>query len=466
MNKNELKLNHIYQGDCLAVLKTFSDECIDSAVTSPPYFGLRDYQTAKWEGGDVNCYHSTAKVKSRYDYSLENSHIQDGERKGTDAPRYKNICPTCGAKKVDLQIGLEESPEKYVEKLVEVFREVKRVLKPTGTLWLNIGDSYWANRSENGLKDCGDAKFNNKELVRLHSGGRSHDVIKPKDLIGIPWMLAFALRADGWYLRQDIIWNKTSCMPESVLDRCTKSFEYIFLLSKNSKYFFDNEAIKEKATGYDGRKDTTMKGSEKYKDGNYLAGGSANSLSVKGRERWQYKNLQDDGQKPNTFHENRLNGEEYMSPVRNKRSVWTVSAEPFRESHFATFPKKLITPCILAGTSAKGNCAMCGRPYRRNVEKGNFIKTGGTRQKQTPGLSDKQKNEGTGYRATIDNGWIKDCDCQTDEIVKAVVLDPFGGANTTGLVCQELGRNWISIELNPEYVKMGNRRVSQKTLMI
>jgi DNA modification methylase len=171
--------------------------------------------------------------------------------------------------------------------------------------------------------------------------------LKSKDLIGIPWMLAFALRADGWYLRQDIIWHKPNPMPESVKDRCTKAHEYVFLLSKSARYYYDYEAVLEPATGYDGRKDTMFKGSEKYKD-------SGQTFAERGHERWQYKNLQPDGQQPNTMHLNRLDGEEYLSPVRNKRSVWTVTTKPYKGAHYATFNPDLIKPCILAGAPEGG----------------------------------------------------------------------------------------------------------------
>jgi DNA modification methylase len=267
-----------------------ADRCVHTIVTSPPYYGLRDYG-------------------------------------------------------VDGQIGLEVTPDEYIANLVAVFRECKRILRDDGTLWVNIGDSYASMKS----------RYNQK--AQNLNGGKSQDNvfqgnktdlyhhpelgIKDKDLIGIPWMLAFALRADGWYLRQDIIWAKPNPMPESVKDRCTKSHEYIFLLSKSAHYYYDNEAIKELATGYDGRKDTKYKGGPKD-----MAGGA--------HERWQYKNLQPDGQQPNTMHLNRLVGEEYMSPVRNKRDVWTVTTKPYKGAHYATFNPELIKPCILAGAPEGG----------------------------------------------------------------------------------------------------------------
>lgn len=207
-----MDLDIIHNEDCLETLKRLPDQSINCCVTSPPYYGLRDYGTAKWEGGEPNCDHKSAKLKSRYDYSLESSPIQDGNKKGTDAPKYMNVCPDCGAIRIDNQIGLEETPEAYVQKIVEVFREVKRVLKDDGTLWLNLGDSYWGGNQAWTTSMVGKRETINGQQHQIATKGetiptdRKHENIKPKDLIGIPWMVAFALRADGWYLRQDIIW--------------------------------------------------------------------------------------------------------------------------------------------------------------------------------------------------------------------------------------------------------------------
>lgn len=279
----------IINGDAHDALITVEDRSVQCCVTSPPYYGLRDY--------------------------------------GADG-----------------QIGVEDTPEEYIDRLVSVFREVRRVLKDDGTLWLNIGDSYcnsngYARASEQFQRQGrNDAPANDRDLAALHGAG-----YKTKDLMGIPWMLAFALRADGWYLRQDIIWHKPNPMPESVTDRCTKAHEYIFLLSKSPQYYFDHEAIQEVATGYDGRKDTEMKGSAKYEGTNESA---ANS-----HERWRFKNLQDKGQTTHTMHERRAEGlPDEMYAVRNKRDVWSVSVKPYSGAHFATFPPDLITPMILAGS--------------------------------------------------------------------------------------------------------------------
>ena len=250
---------------------------------------------------------------------------------------------------MDGQIGLEVAPDEYIANLVAVFRECKRILKDDGVFWLNIGDSYAGNGKIGQTDDKTHWKkgvLENGKRSRARSAGGN---IKPKDLIGIPWMLAFALRDDGWYLRQDIIWQKPNPMPESVKDRCTKAHEYIFLLTKSPKYYYDYEAVLELATGYDGRKDTMLKGSKKYEAG-AMPGGKPNSFSKAPHERRKYKNLEEKGQTNHSMHLKRLVGDEYMSPVRNRRSVWTVPTSPFKGAHFATFPKKLIEPCILAGS--------------------------------------------------------------------------------------------------------------------
>lgn len=240
--------NTVLQGDCLEVLKTLPDKSIDCCVTSPPYYGLRDYGTAKWVGGDPNCPH---RRMSKFSPRTITGHHQEELIGNVGDAIYKTICPLCGAVREDKQIGLEETPEEYIEKLVDVFREVRRVLKDDGTLWLNIGDSYAGTGSKGDYKDPKYAEGRNGQVVSLT---QSVAGCKNKDLIGIPWMLAFALRADGWYLRQDIIWQKPNPMPESVKDRCTKSHEYIFLLSKQPKYYFDYEAIQEDAVCKDDRR--------------------------------------------------------------------------------------------------------------------------------------------------------------------------------------------------------------------
>jgi len=312
-------------GDCLDVIKTLPAESVNCCVTSPPYWGLRDYG-------------------------------------------------------VDGQIGLEETPDAYVSRLVEVFREVRRVLKDDGTLWLNLGDSYATGAGKVG--NCpGGGKQGEKWAG--YRGGHDKDPkaagvgpmtqpnrmpiagLKPKDLVGIPWMVAFALRADGWYLRQDIIWHKPNPMPESVRDRCTKAHEYMFLLSKSAWYYYDAEAVKEDAQHPEIRHKSSNKSDAQEAA---FHGRAPTNLGRCGTS--------DDGK-------------------RNRRSVWTVSTKPFKGAHFATFPPALVEPCILAG------CPV-----------------GGT------------------------------------------VLDPFAGAGTTGLVALEEGRNFLGIELNPDYVTLIEKRLA------
>ena len=304
----------ILQGDCRDVLATLPDGSVNCVVTSPPYFGLRDYG-------------------------------------------------------VDGQIGLEPTPEAFVAELVAVFREVRRVLRDDGTLWLNLGDSYASQPSWG--RDAGTSSLDGRKQGR--KGGQSSDRaawgLKPKDLVGIPWRVAFALQADGWYLRQDIIWAKPNPMPESVQDRCTKAHEYVFLLSKSPRYHYDADAIREDAVceKLPGRGMTDTR--ENYGAGN---GGNSGLAALR----------------------NRLNDQGENDKTRNARSVWSIATQPFSEAHFATFPPELAERCIKAGCPE-----------------------GGT------------------------------------------VLDPFGGAGTTGLVADRLQRNAILIELNPDYAAMAKRRI-------
>jgi DNA modification methylase len=370
-----------------------ADNSVNCCVTSPPYYGLRDYGTAKWEGGDPECDRLGKLMPTRTGFNERYFGRPSSENNKQDAVHEPmgQVCAKCGAIRIDQQIGLEQTPDEYIANLVQVFREVKRVLRDDGTLWLNLGDSY--NSQDAGANPGGfqgKAMKNNPDmnLAYTRNGATLKGKLpglKPKDLIGIPWMAAFALRADGWYLRQDIIWAKPNPMPESVKDRCTKAHEYVFLLSKSAQYYYDYEAVLEPATGYDGRKDTMFKGSEKYKD-------SGQTFAERGHERWQYKNLQPDGQQPNTMHLNRLDGEEYLSPVRNKRSVWTVTTKPYKGAHFATFPPDLIKPMILAGCPKDG-----------------------------------------------------------------VVLDPFVGSGTTVMAAMELGRKGIGLDLNLKYLDVNAR---------
>ena len=346
----------IFNGNSLDVLKTLPDESVDCCVTSPPYYALRDYGTGKWVGGDPNCPHYRTSKASESTATGHKAMMDNGSAVG-DAI-YKSVCPLCGAVRIDEQIGLEETPEEYIQKLVDVFHEVKRILKKDGTLWVNIGDSYWGSCSrgfnftdkwteKSEVQKSSKGTYDLSNVPRLL--GAENGKYKNKDMIGIPWMLAFSLRADGWYLRQDIIWHKLSPMPESVKDRCTKSHEYIFLLSKSKNYYFDSDAIAEDAITEPTVRDKNAEGYQAdYANGNRFSPGA------------------------------RVYGE---NGQRNKRDVWSVSAsQGYTDesgSHYATYSEKLIEPCLLAasnlggvvldpfnGTGTTGACALhLGRKY-------------------------------------------------------------------------------------------------------
>jgi len=312
----------ILTGDCMKTLKELGDGSIHMCVTSPPYYGLRDYGTATWEGGDEDCEHIGKDART-----VSGGAGKQYTNKGSNRV-YSGHCE-CGAVRVDSQIGLEETPEEYVQKMVEVFREVKRVLRDDGTLWLNIGDSY-AGSGKGGQS----AEKRSKGWQPEYGNKGSTYGLKPKDLIGIPWRVALALQADGWYLRQDIIWHKPNPMPESVRDRCTKAHEYIFMLAKSKQYYYDQDAIREPH-------------SQAIKDGIDPMAFSETSMEQTEREgRPGFRDSIGVANRPHGY---------YGNPKgRNKRDVWTVTTKPYKEAHFATFPPDLIEPCILAGSPVGG----------------------------------------------------------------------------------------------------------------
>lgn len=313
-------MNKIEFGDNRKIMKKWAEEGVkvQTCITSPPYYGLRDYGTGTWIGGDPDCSH---KRDSKHSDKTITGHANPDLVVG-DAI-YKSNCSKCGAVREDLQLGLEDTPEEYVANMVDVFRHVRDILADDGTLWLNIGDSYYNYRGGSQAFVKQSVASNDQDLPD-HSPTRNNvlEGLKNKDLIGIPWMLAFALRADGWYLRQDIIWHKPNPMPESVQDRCTKAHEYIFLLSKSKNYYFDHVAIKEPIKG---EPETRNKNAEGYQ-ADYAHG----DRFSKGE---------------------RVFGADGMA---NKRSVWTVNTKPYSGAHFAVFPTDLIEPCILAGAPSGG----------------------------------------------------------------------------------------------------------------
>jgi DNA modification methylase len=390
----------IILGDCIEGLRTLPDASVHCCVTSPPYWGLRDY--------------------------------------GHDG-----------------QIGLEQTPEEYVARMVEVFRAVRRVLREDGTLWLNLGDSY-----ATGAGKVGDCPGGGTQGERWRGGHEDNHGkvgpatqpnrmplpgLKPKDLVGIPWRVAFALQADGWWLRQDIIWHKPNPMPESVTDRCTKAHEYLFLLAKSQRYYYDAEAVKE-AASHTGKtvKTNGAAGMDGFGDGMRTRAGFSRGIVV---------------------------GE-----TRNRRSVWTITTKPYSGAHFAVMPPDLVEPCVRAGTSERGCCPHCGAPWERVVER--------DRQPTRPGVESKvyavpPVAEGSPLRShagdicgnrdpmrhctvTQTAGWRPTCTCPTHDPIPCTVLDPFAGSGTTLAVAIANGRSGIGCELNPDYIALAEERIARQ----
>jgi len=294
------------------------DESVDCVVTSPPYWGLRDYGLSAWKGGDENCDHlgkpHSTQAGFNERWTGKGSII---DKQGSLLEPYRSKCGKCGARRVDSGIGLEATPDEYCANMVAVFQEVWRVLKPTGTVWLNLGDSYAGSGR-------GPSRWNPAQ--EMWSDQTPPTGLKPKDLLGMPWRVAFALQADGWYLRSDIIWSKPNPMPESVQDRPTKAHEYIFLLTKSPKYYYDADAIREPlAPASIGRLQQTIEG----QTGTTRANGGMKSNG-------NFKAVGD------------------IEQGRNKRSVWEINTQGYPEAHFATYPEKLVEPCIMAGCPLGG----------------------------------------------------------------------------------------------------------------
>ena len=389
-------------GDCRDVLRTLPACSVHTVITSPPYYGLRDYGTAQWDGGDSGCDHvaqrsvgaSTLKNDGRPNPGILEHHKVPG------VP-YRDICGKCGARRIDRQLGLEATPEAYLSAMVEVFREVRRVLRDDGTCWVNQGDL-----------------FVNKQLQMM------------------PARFALALQADGWFLRSSIIWAKPNPMPESCTDRPTSAHEHVFLLSKAARYFYDADAVRE------AQSEGTI---ERFGNGN-----APRKPAVKqgGTDR---------------------QSDTWRDPVgvlangRNLRNVWTIATQAFPDVHYATFPTALVERCIRAGTSERGCCAACGAPWCRVTET-NYTPGGPKHSGNAKALRYIRdgEREDSGYKTRHDTttGWSPGCTCDAG-VVPCTVLDPFIGSGTTALVADRLQRNAIGIDLNTDYARMAQERISR-----
>lgn len=455
--------------DCRRGLRTLPADTVQCCITSPPYWGLRDYSIAPqiWDGDEM-CSHVWSDEQRRQAGGGQPGSKQRWQHVGQGPSGHPAVsagatCTLCGAWRGCL--GLEPTPEDYVRHIVEVFREVKRVLRPGGTLWLNLGDCYATGAGRVGDCPGGGAQGarwagtgGSRGSGRPKQNGRGESQVmpamgpmtqpnrlpipglKPKDLVGIPWRVAFALQADGWWLRSDIVWSKPNPMPESVADRPTKAHEYLFLLAKSESYYYDKDAILEPHTMRPQRRPN-------------------------GHKRRQPAILMPEHTWSGTARdEPDVDG----NPAgRNRRSVWTIGTRPFKGAHFATFPCRLVEPCILAGTSEHGQCTQCGAPFQRVVRK-TFVPRGDVSlERGVRGVSGQKPMDrssrwqgsprGTTRFDTI--GWRPTCKCKADSVPQ-VVLDPFSGAGTVGLVATRWGRDFIGIEVSPEYVQLSEQRIT------
>jgi DNA modification methylase len=413
---------------------------VQTVVTSPPYWGLRDYGTAEWQGGDSECDHKpkVSKVSLLSSTLVGSTDTQAHQQEGFKG----NTCPKCGATRIDNQLGLEKTPEEYIEKMVKVFRECRRVLRDDGTVWLNMGDSYNGSGGAGGDYNKGGLKEGQPKY-----GAKNSPILKPKDLCGIPWRVALALQADGWYLRSDIIWSKPNPMPESVTDRPTKAHEYLFLLTKKPKYYYDADAVREKGCDEPG----THRGGSLVK----AARGEKGDPKV-------------------SWHNHGGGIESILSTgSRNRRTVWEIPTQPYSEAHFATFPEKLVEPCIMAGTSERGCCPDCGMAWTRVTankkgfdENGNCKGCGEPKSKHVVSAKSSMVNFGKDIRTNTaipctnsqTLGWKPQCECNKQP-VPCIAMDPFMGSGTVAKVALRANRRFVGFELKQEYIDMGYKRI-------
>lgn len=441
----------LYYGQ--TVLQTLRDlpaDSVNMVATSPPYWSLRDYgvEAQVW-GGDEDCDHqwgderlsrgqaapsfknSTLGTKSGGN-SISDAARQRSIENSIVAPRASSFCSSCGAWRGCL--GLEPTPQLYVEHMVQIFREVRRVLHPSGTLWLNLGDTFFSS---------------------VGAGGEKVEGLKEKDLVGVPWRVALALQEDGWWLRNSIVWHKLNAMPSSIQDRFSCKYELVFLLTKSKRYFFDLEAVKVPHTF------GTYSDTGEFEPGQHWA------ESGKGSRKMDTVTKHDG---PRASPMPKAGRGFFGEKGKNPGDLWSLATSGYRGAHFAVWPPDLVQRMIKAGSSEKGRCPTCKAPWKRLVEvdeDGGIRRTGeenltGDRKGQDAQDYDRLKLKGAGgvtaaKRVTV--GWKPDCACPEHEPERCVVMDTFSGSGTTGMVAMQLGRDYLGIDLNPEYLKLARDRL-------
>lgn len=470
----------IIVGDVRQRMAELPADSVQCVVTSPPYFGLRDYGTGIWTGGDPDCQHPP-----QVDPELSNrtSTLEGGKKTQTAAKvDTRDICHICGAFRTDLQIGREPTMLEFVDAIVQVFREVRRVLRPDGVAWLNLGDTY--------------------------SDSSNRSSIPGKNLMMVPARVAIALVDDGWYLRSDIIWHKPNPMPESVRDRPTSSHEHIFMLTRSARYYYDPDPIREpfaatsvprlaqdiaaqngSTRAYGGTDDEPMRAVAKRMplNGAYTPPGQSPHMGAlrQGRKHGfkgatdvecdnmpavEYPPIGESTRVARSHDRDSVqDSAEPMSVMLgpNCRNVWSIGTAPYSGAHFAVFPPEIPRRCILASTSEVGQCRTCGSPWKRSTSHGELsgerkIQTGDRPAADARNVSPSSllRTDGRTMRSTVVGNWEPTCSCEDCEPVPQVVLDPFAGAGTTLLVADRLGRHGIGIELNPEFADLATARLT------
>ena len=493
----------IKHGHAVDILRSMPSESVHMVMTSPPYWGLRKYgaNPQVW-GGDPECEHlwEEGEWKRRLGDD-DKGEWKEASNKGShnrDAPIYFASCSWCDAWRGHL--GLEPTPELYIRNMVAVFAELWRVLRTDGSVWLNMGETWWGGK---GMSNMAWDQTNHDRATlqkpyqtiggtsEIRPQDRPHPVIKPKDVVGIPWMLAFALREWGWWLRSPLVWHKPNPMPGSYKNRPTNAHEYVFILTKSGNTtFFTHRTVRGARippepdylwrnikTGEElnsppvawhpkrscsiGRIGCGMcniwKRVNKWEGHDYYYDAESTATDPSEESKAQYgrnSSYDGNGQKPYAM-KNRPSGAK-----ANLRSVWTIPTQSYHAEHFAAYPEKLVEPCVLMGTSERGVCAECGAPFSRIIDV-KYVNPG-NRTTNGPRNMDR-RHESPGFPTRLEKvtntiGWQPTCE-HDSEPVPAVVLDPFSGTATTGVVALRLGRAYIGIDLSEQYVEIGRRRI-------